>query len=59
MSGTIPQMPHFFDWWREANDHAEHLGVAPLLYGDARYWFERSYSPTTAAELNADAMSAA
>ena len=49
---AIPQMPHFIDWWRETNSHLFWNGREDMSLGDARYWFDRNYSPPTAAALH-------
>lgn len=44
---------HFLDWWRALNNElvAERGQGADANQGDARYFFDRNYSPVTAALL--------
>lgn len=53
MSAT-QKYPSFMDWWQEVNDHLAQRGVPEMLYGDARWWFNRRYTPPAAAELHAE-----
>lgn len=41
----------FIAWWRQANAEMEDRGAHEMGFRDARYWFERNYSPDTAARL--------
>ena len=41
----------FIVWWRAANAELEDRGHEEMAFRDARYWFERGYSPDTAARL--------
>lgn len=43
--------PAFFTWWRAVNAELEDRGFEEMGFRDARYWFERGYSPDTAARL--------
>jgi hypothetical protein len=41
----------FLDWWKQLNDALTSTGNAPVLFGDARYWYEYGTSPDTSAVL--------
>jgi hypothetical protein len=41
----------FLIFWRQTNVHLERAGSFEIGFGDARYWFEASVSPDTAARL--------
>lgn len=49
---NIPQMPPLLTWWEEVNNHLAEAGAPEMLYGDARYWYDRQHSPGTAAQLH-------
>ena len=48
-------------YWKALNEELKLIGQTEALFGDARYWFERNYSPNGAASMIADdrAMTAA
>jgi hypothetical protein len=57
MNITADHKPTFLCWWAEANAELaqlKHSRRAELNFAEARYWFLRNYSPSTAAALQAE-----
>ena len=42
------------DWWKELNALLAEKGESEALFGDARYYYDSAYWPSTAACLIAD-----
>ncbi len=51
MSDLSQTMPVFLDWWENVNLELQNLAEDEINLGEARYWYERKYSPDTTARL--------